>query len=300
MDTIVLCVGWGTPESTLVEIRTTTPLILAVQVPIDEARISRLEPWESVNIRLSPSDIGACRIAGFFSLPSDYWYMDRGGTGRVPAGTTVVRKAVRSARLQVRPDGTLRVVAPPSFDVAGFLQRNTAWIEERREEFDRLAAEGCGREEMLLLHGRFYHLIPGTRFVVDDTRGTITCPPGTALRRSLTRMLREEVADHLKTCTDPAGWRPKIAVKLQRTRWGSCSTLGNININLRVIALPGSLREYVVVHEAAHLLEPNHSKRFWHLVGGRYPGYREAEAELRRYWVILERNRVWGSIRDAT
>jgi len=44
-NTIVLCVGWGTPESTLVEIRTTTPPTLAVQVPVNEARISRLEPW---------------------------------------------------------------------------------------------------------------------------------------------------------------------------------------------------------------------------------------------------------------
>ncbi len=233
----------------------------------------------------------------FFPPPPEYWYMDRGGVRRVPAGTTVVRKAVRSARLQVRPDGTLRVVAPPSFDVAGFLQRNTAWIEERRVELDRLAAEGRGRENLLLLHGRFYRLVPGTRFTVDDTRGVVACPPGTALRSSLTRMLREEVSDRLKACPDLAGQGPvKIAVRLQRTRWGSCSTLGNININLRVIALPGPLREYIVVHEAAHLREHNHSKKFWLLVSGQYPEYRAAEAELRRYWVILERNRVWGSI----
>jgi hypothetical protein len=88
-------------------------------------------------------------------------------------------------------------------------------------------------------------------------------------------------------------------VKLQKTRWGSCSTPGNLNVNLRVIALPEPLREYVVVHEAAHLREQNHSKRFWDLVGDHYPGYRAAEAELRRYWVILERNRVWGSLRDT-
>lgn len=223
--------------------------------------------------------------------------MDRGGMGRVPAGTTVVRKAVRSARLQVRPDGTLRVVAPPSFDVAEFLQRNTAWIEERREEFNRLAAEGRGREDLLLLHGRFYRPAPGTRFVVDDARGIVTCPPGSALRSNLTRMLREEVPDRLKACPDLAGQGPvKVAVRLQKTRWGSCSTLGNININLRVIALPGPLREYIVVHEAAHLREHNHSKRFWGLVDDHYPEYRAAEADLRRYWVILERNRVWSSI----
>ncbi len=226
--------------------------------------------------------------------------MNGGGQERVPGGMTVVRKPVRAARLQVRPDGTLRVVAPPSFDIGGFLQRNAAWIEERREELDRLATEGCGREDELLLHGRFHRLVPGARFAVDGTCGVVTCPSVPALRRSLSRMLKEEVLNRLEAYPDLAGQDPgQIAVRLQRTKWGSCSSLGNLNVNLRVIALPDPLREYIVVHEAAHLREQNHSKRFWLLVGDHYPGYRAAEAELRRYWVILERNRAWGSLRDT-
>ncbi|MDV4341640.1 M48 family metallopeptidase [Methanoculleus sp. YWC-01] len=225
--------------------------------------------------------------------------MSRGARENVPDRTTVVRKAVRSARLQVRPDGTLRVVAPPSFDIGGFLQRNAAWIEKRREEFDRLAVEGRGREDLLLLHGQFHRPVPGALFAIDEASGTVTCPSVPALRRSLSGMLKEEVQDRLATYPDLVGrTRGRIAVKMQRTRWGSCSTLGNLNINLRVVALPDPLREYVVVHEAAHLREQNHSKRFWRLVGSYYPEYRAAEAELRRYWVILERNRVWGTLQD--
>ena len=112
-------------------------------------------------------------------------------------------------------------------------------------------------------------------------------------------MLKEEVLDQLEACPDLTGQRQgRIAVKMQKTRWGSCSALGNINVNLRVVALPAALREYVVVHEAAHLREQNHSKRFWHLVGEHYPDHRAAEAELRRYWIILERNRVWKALRE--
>ncbi len=226
--------------------------------------------------------------------------MNRGREGDVPEGTTVIRKAVRSVRLQVRPDGTLRVVAPPSFDVGGFLQRNAAWIDERREEFDRMAAEGRGKEDQLLLHGRFYRPVPGARFSIDETRETVAFPSVSALRRDLSGMLKEETLVRLKTYPDLTGpWSGRIAVKLQTTRWGSCSSLGNLNINLRAVALPDTLREYIVVHEAAHLRERNHSKRFWLLVGDRYPGYRAAESELRRYWVILERNRIWGSLQDV-
>ncbi len=226
--------------------------------------------------------------------------MDRGREGSVTEDTIVIRKAVRSARLQVRPDGTLRVVAPPSFDVGGFLRRNAAWIDERRDEFDLLAAEGRGKEDLLLLHGRFYRPTSGERFFIDETRETVVFPTISALKMSLSEMLKEDVQNRLKAHPDLAEpWPGRITVKLQTTRWGSCSSLGNLNINLRTIALPDPLREYITIHEAAHIRERNHSKRFWLLVGDRYPGYRAAESELRRYWVILERNRIWGAIWGA-
>lgn len=229
--------------------------------------------------------------------------MNQGGEGedRIPVETTIIRKPTQSVRIQVRPDGTLRVVAPPSFDVAGCLRHNAAWIREQRDALDRLAAEGRGREDHLLLHGKFYRLVPGARFAVDRDRGDVTCPSIPALRRNLARILKEEVADRLKTYPDLVGKEGpgRIAVRLQRTRWGSCSSRGNLNLNLRVVALPGPLREYVIVHEAAHLRELNHSERFWCLVEKHYPDHRAAKAELRRYWVILERNRVWDSIQRA-
>ncbi|NLZ30209.1 MAG: M48 family metallopeptidase [Methanomicrobiales archaeon] len=226
--------------------------------------------------------------------------MHRAEDDRIPTGTTVVRKAVKSARLQVRPDGTLRVVAPPSFDIGMFLQRNATWIEKQRAKFDRMGAEGRGKEDRLLLRGRFYTPVTGARFSVDEASRRVAFPSPSALRSGLTLMLKEEVADRLEAYPDLVGDGPgRVAIKLQRTRWGSCSSLGNININLRVIALPDSLREYIVVHEAAHLREQNHSARFWQLVGSHYPDHRAAEADLRRYWVILERNRVWASLQHS-
>lgn len=223
--------------------------------------------------------------------------MDQGETSRLLAETTVIRKAVRSARLQVRPDGTLRVVAPPSFDVRGFLQRNAAWIEKRRRVLDSLAAEGRGKEEMLLLHGNFYRRVPGTRFTVNEARKTVAYPSAPALRRNLSQLLKEEIRDRLEAYPDLArNWSGRTTVRLQRTRWGSCSVRGNLNFNLRIVALPKPLREYVIVHEAAHLQELNHSERFWRLVSRSYPEHRAAEAELRRYWVIIERNRVWSEL----
>jgi predicted metal-dependent hydrolase len=69
-------------------------------------------------------------------------------------------------------------------------------------------------------------------------------------------------------------------VKDQKTRWGSCSTGGNLNFNWRLIKAPLEVLDYVVVHELAHLVEMNHSKRFWEIVGKYSREYR-----LHRLWL---------------
>ena len=65
----------------------------------------------------------------------------------------------------------------------------------------------------------------------------------------------------------------KIRIGNQRTRWGSCSSNGTISYNWRLILMPEAIRDYVVVHELCHLIEMNHSTRFWKLVASILPDY---------------------------
>lgn len=74
---------------------------------------------------------------------------------------------------------------------------------------------------------------------------------------------------------------PALRLTSARTRWGSCSRLSGIRLNWRLIHLPQALIDYVVAHETAHLLEMNHSPRFWAVVRSLYPDYSEARAALR-------------------
>ena len=75
----------------------------------------------------------------------------------------------------------------------------------------------------------------------------------------------------------------RIAIRGQRTRWGSCSTRGTLSFNWRLALAPFSVLDYVVVHELCHLREPNHSPRFWALVEQRRPGWRADREWLRRH-----------------
>lgn len=66
-----------------------------------------------------------------------------------------------------------------------------------------------------------------------------------------------------------------IFLKNSQSRWGSCSSKRNINISTRLLFAPEKVQEYVFIHELAHLIEPNHSKRFWLLVSSIMPDYLE-------------------------
>lgn len=80
----------------------------------------------------------------------------------------------------------------------------------------------------------------------------------------------------------------RIYFKKMKTRWGSCSSKNNISINKYLIYLPENLIEYLVFHEVAHLIELNHSKRFWAIIQSKFPNYKEIERELSIYWFAVK------------
>lgn len=65
-----------------------------------------------------------------------------------------------------------------------------------------------------------------------------------------------------------------VRIKDQKSRWGSCSSKGNLNFNWRILMAPEAVCDYVVIHEVCHLKHMNHSPEFWLLVGTVCPEYR--------------------------
>ncbi|MFH1126814.1 MAG: M48 family metallopeptidase [archaeon] len=74
----------------------------------------------------------------------------------------------------------------------------------------------------------------------------------------------------------------KISFKNNRSRWGSCSKKGNLNISARLLFAPEDVLEYICIHELAHLVEFNHSEKFWSLVGDVMPDYKDKHEWLRK------------------
>jgi len=74
---------------------------------------------------------------------------------------------------------------------------------------------------------------------------------------------------------------PPIGLSSAQSRWGSCSSRGNIRLNWRLLQAPPHIINYVICHELAHLKEMNHSAKFWAIVESLFPDYRQAEKELK-------------------
>ncbi len=79
----------------------------------------------------------------------------------------------------------------------------------------------------------------------------------------------------------------KIYIKAQKSLWGSCSSKKNINYNWKIILVPENLIRYLVIHEVCHLIEMNHSTRFWHLVCSLDKNYKIHQKELQKYSYYL-------------
>lgn len=100
------------------------------------------------------------------------------------------------------------------------------------------------------------------------------------IRSCVTSWLREYARDALTQLTITYASRMglnfgRIAIREQKTRWGSCSSKRNLNFNWKLILTPVFMQEYVVVHELAHLKEMNHSKAFWREVEKILPDYKK-------------------------
>lgn len=164
-----------------------------------------------------------------------------------------VRRARRYV-LRMHPDGTLRVTVPPFGSLAeatAFVRSQHGWIARQRMRALRVAAAQ---------------------------------PPAEAVAELKARAARELPARLLELAAAHGFHVARVTVRAQRTLWGSCSRRrGSISINWRVVRMPDPVRDYILLHELAHLQHPNHSTAFWALVASICPAHRDARRWLREH-----------------
>jgi predicted metal-dependent hydrolase len=110
----------------------------------------------------------------------------------------------------------------------------------------------------------------------------------TAIEKFYRKKAEEVIHDRLECFNEHYGFRfGRVTLRNQKTRWGSCSSAGNLNFNWRLIMAPIEVIDYVVVHELCHLKEMNHSRRFWDLIAETIPDFRAHRKWLKEHHSLL-------------
>ena len=141
---------------------------------------------------------------------------------------------------------------------------------------------------------------PGTRGTVwieaAAGGGSLLCVAGQAphIDRRIADFLRREARRDLEIASMRFAHElgravNRVAVRDQSSRWGSCSTTGVLSFSWRLILAPSDVLEYLAAHEVAHLIEMNHSAKFWRLVQRLCPGHERARAWLDAHGADLHR-----------
>jgi predicted metal-dependent hydrolase len=199
----------------------------------------------------------------------------------------------RTLGISVDANG-LSVAAPlraPLHDIESFMRDKERWILAKLEEWasvPRPAVLHVASGESMPLFGAevMIEVREGGRAVRQQADRLLVFAPGPLrLVEILLGWLKTKALESLAPRVEhfagllglPA---PSIALSSARGQWGVCTEGGPIRLSWRLVHLAPALADYVVAHEVAHLVEMNHSKRFWNLVAKLYPAWRETRERL--------------------
>jgi predicted metal-dependent hydrolase len=211
---------------------------------------------------------------------------------------TVLRsRRAKHIRLRIRTHDTVEIVAPEGEVLpapADLLAPHLRWIDRSFAAVSAYRLPSLVTGMAVPYRGGEVHLVllPGTRISVEKRAGTLrvsgpdlgAAGVAAVLEAWYRRQARQAILKALERWSDRMGMTyGRVAIKDQRSRWGSCSSLGNLNFSWRLILAPSEVLEYVVIHELAHLREPNHSAAFWAIVDHHCPDQHERRRWLRQH-----------------
>lgn len=200
--------------------------------------------------------------------------------------------------------GDIVLTLPPRADVGtavDFAHRHGGWIAARVARLPETIEIGPGT--VVPFRGVDHVVTPrpgarGTAFVEEGPDGPLLVTAGAVehcgrrVRDFLKRHARQDLEAAVKLHAAALSVKAtRITLRDTRSRWGSCSSTGRLNFSWRLILAPPFVLDYLAAHEVAHLVEMNHSARFWTVVERLCAKTDEAEAWLKRHGAGLHRFR---------
>lgn len=167
----------------------------------------------------------------------------------------IIRSSRKTLALEISRDGLLKVRAPYKVsreEIQNFVKSKESWIFKHLKRIEETKA---------------------------DQPDPLSAEEIEKLAQKALQVLPEKVENYARMIGVTYG---RITIRNQKTRWGSCSSKGNLNFNCQLMRLPEELQDYVVVHELCHRKEMNHSSKFWKEVEAVMPDYQKRREYLKQ------------------
>lgn len=208
----------------------------------------------------------------------------------------IKRSKRKSITISLHASGNILVKVPRYLlkrDIIMFINKKSPWIEKNllptRKELKQYDLSSGSK--LPYLGREFYIRDDQSAKIVHNSNNHFYLPMSNKKQHIIKwyrDRAREKVTQLTDYYTDKMGIDyNKIFIKAQKTRWGSCSSRGNLNFNWKIILTPMTLIKYLVIHEVCHLIEMNHSSNFWKLVESYDPAYKKHKKELQTYGFYL-------------
>lgn len=215
---------------------------------------------------------------------------------------TITKSNRKTIGISIRLKDGVRILAPhfaTKKQIEEVVRKNSQWIIKKLQEVEATAKNELIYKdgELFPYLGEKYRLniiknIGGKKNLIEISEDKILLKligendEEANIKQVITRWYREEADSLLKERLDRLSketnlYPVSVRIKEQKSRFGSCSSKKNINLNWKLIMAPIEIIDYVVVHELCHLKEMNHSKNFWSLVGYYIPDYNKLRKWLK-------------------
>lgn len=197
------------------------------------------------------------------------------------------------------------IFSPPNEEyesIRNFISDNKAWILKKTKFYTKLNSKleyGPLQKDEIIYLGKKYKIQvikDALQYAVISeslTKITFHVKDRRRYNRNIANWYRQQTKNLLDNKVPFFGKKlsisyGKVTIRNQKLRWGSCSKDGNLNFNLLLSALPINIIDYIIVHELFHMVEFNHSDRFWKLVGKAYPSYKSCRSWLKNNGAFLQ------------
>jgi predicted metal-dependent hydrolase len=202
----------------------------------------------------------------------------------------ILRKSPRAQRIQVKiSKGQAVLIVPTRVATASaleFLKLNKKWLIDRLSKQQRISFKPGSIISILGKEFTIKYNNSQTKGVSLNDKELLICGNCSELeiriKRFLASMLKRKITEIANFMGNKLGVTfNKISIRDMSSRWGSCSSTGNLSFSLKLIFTREEIVDYVVAHELCHLKEMNHGKNFWDLVEEIYPHWQQAKKWLR-------------------